>query len=98
MKNQLKIIKKSIKNRSKIIPGGVLERLGTVLGRPRGLDPVFRVSWSRLGAVPGASWGVLEVFWRRLGSQLGFRNGAKIAKRSIPKSIIFVDASWDGSF
>ena len=63
VKNQSKIIEKSIKNRSKIIPGGVLERLGTVLGRPRGLDPVLKVSWSRPWSVLGRLGGVLEASW-----------------------------------
>ena len=34
-------------------------------------------------------------FYWQLEPQLGSQNGAKMAKKSIPKSIIFVDASWD---
>ena len=61
-KNGPKINEKSFKNHSKIdqksfkiIPGGVLERLGSVLGRPGGLDPVFRVSWSEKDGKHGSN-------------------------------------------
>ena len=79
------IIQSSIKNRPKIIPGGVLERLGAVLGRLGGLEPS---SWRpgaieepsqerlgacrrRLGGVLGASWERLRAFGGRPGSLLG---------------------------
>ena len=80
-----KIIQKSIKNRPKIIPGGVLERLGAVLGRLGGLEPsswrpgaILEPSQERLGAsrrrlggVLGASWERLRAFGGRPGSLLG---------------------------
>ena len=83
--NRKKIIHKSIKNRPKIIPGSVLERLGAVLGRLGGLEPSswrpgaflepfqerLGASRKRLGGVLGASWGRLEAFGGRPGGLLG---------------------------
>ena len=83
--NRQKIIQKFIKNRPKIIPGGVLKRLGAVLGRLGGLEPsswrpgaIEEPSQERLGAsrrhlgsVLGTSWGRLRAFGERPGSLLG---------------------------
>ena len=51
------ILQKSIRNRPENIPGGVLERIGAVLGRLGGLEPS---SWR-----PGA---ILEPSQERLGA------------------------------
>ena len=80
-----KIIQTSIKHRTKIIPGGVLERLGAVLGRLGGLEPSswrpgaieepsqerLGVCRRRLGGILGASWERLRAFGGRPGSLFG---------------------------
>ena len=66
-KNQSKIDQKSSKNH----PWGRLGAAWGRLGSSWGLGTVFVASWSHLRAVPGASWGVQEASWRRLGGVLG---------------------------
>ena len=107
--NESKIFQKSFKNHPKsmqknppkITPWENLEAawrrlwaywvIGTFFGRLGAiLDPSqerLRASWGRLGRALGPTW-----------CPLASQNGAKMAKKSTPKSIIFVHASWDHFF
>ena len=102
----LKMIPKPSKNGSKLLQITFKIQAWRHQNRsPEGSGAGLDASWAVLGH-PGffwqASWVVLEASWAVFGRerwptwvQVAPQDGAKIDKKSIPKLLIFVDASWN---